>query len=374
MKRQVVDSEATKVAVGVVGARGYSGLELCRILLSHPGASLKAAFAQSEFKLCDYLPEKAAASVKSLAMNDLVSSVKDDGLELVFLATPAEASINLAAQLLELGVSVIDLSGAFRLQEGSPAERAQAYRDWYGFEHPRPDLVAQAEFGLMPWIGQALDQEIGFGLGGKPRLVANPGCFATASMMAVLPLLRRNLVEPSSLVIDAKSGTTGAGKKAEERLLHSEVDGLCLPYRVGRHQHEPEIRQFVKKWAQTEIEPFFTTHLLNVRRGIVASVYARAVEGLTSARVYETFAEAYGSDPLVEFGDLDRGAEGLLNLRRVVGSARTQLAFRVVSDRLFVFSLIDNLMKGAASQAVENFNRLLGVPSWTGLAEKEGVL
>lgn len=381
--------KTAKYPVAIVGARGYSGLELARLLLRHPAAELAACFATAGFRLSDYLPERAARSVPGLPVEALLSSIQKQGTKVVFLATPAEVSLDLTPKILEAGASVIDLSGAFRLQEGSPQNRAAQYEQWYKLEHTKLPLLEQAEFGLVPWVDFATGDaaQVSAPEFSSARLISNPGCFATAVLMAALPLFKDRLIEPSSLVIDAKSGTSGAGRKAEERLLHCEVDGLCLPYRVGRHQHEPEIQQYIRRFAGVETRPFFTPHLLNVRRGIIASLYARLDRNLKdetdvpvkleaiSSRVDRAFATVYSANPLVEFVNLDTpGSEAWLSLRRVVGSARTHIVYRIVDDRLYVFSLIDNLMKGAASQAVENLNRLLRLPTWTGLLEVEGVL
>lgn len=390
------------IPVGIVGARGYSGLELARLLLRHPGARLSSCFATSPFRLGDHLPEKAARAVPGRSINDLFPAIAGEGLQVIFLATPVEISLDLAPKLMEVGVHVIDLSGAFRLQQGSEQACATAYREWYGVNHPALGLLKQAEYGLVPWIlrkesiGKENAESSDGGFDGRaalansanppetprPRLIANPGCFATAILMGLLPLLKEGLIDPASVVIDAKSGTSGAGRKAEERLLHCEVDGLCLPYRIGRHQHEPEIAQFAQMFSGVEVDPFLTTHLLDVRRGIIAGLYARLDQRLKNveardvyAQLEGAYAQAYAEDRLVSFASLDQeGGESLLNLRRVVGSARTHIAFRVVRDRVYVFSLIDNLMKGAASQAVENFNRLIGAPTWWSLEEVEGVL
>jgi N-acetyl-gamma-glutamyl-phosphate reductase len=362
--------------VAVAGARGYAGVELCRLLLKHPNAELTSCFATAGFRLSDYLPEKSARSVPGRSTDELLSSVKNEGLQVVFLATPVEASLQLAPKLLEAGAHVIDLSGAFRLQEGSEANCAAQYQEWYGVEHSSLRLLKAAEFGLVPWIGTGAPATPS-----QPRLISNPGCFATAILMGLVPLLKENLIDPRSIVMDAKSGTTGAGRKAEERLLHAEVDGVCLPYRIGRHQHEPEIQQYVRRFAGVEIDPFLTTNLLNVRRGIIAGVYARLESGLSTqgdaaavSLFDQAFAKAYGEDRLVEVARIGEGGDALLNLRRVVGSARTQISYKVVRDRVYVFSVIDNLMKGAASQAVENFNRLTGAPTWMGLENVEGVI
>jgi N-acetyl-gamma-glutamyl-phosphate reductase len=212
----------------------------------------------------------------------------------------------------------------------------------------------------------------------EPQLVANPGCYATSVLMAVLPLLKRDLIEPDSLVIDAKSGTSGAGRKPSENLLFTEVEGECLPYRLGKHQHYPEICQYAAHFSGVAIEPFFTTHLLSVRRGIITGLYAKLRENVTEADLDRAYGLDYADYGLVEWGALNglnaRSVAHRLSLKRVVGSAMTRLHYQVDGRRLYLFSLIDNLVKGAAGQAIENFNRIRGLALGTGLKELEGVL
>jgi len=359
--------------VAVVGARGYSGLELVRLLLQHPEAELAACLANeaSSFSLADYLPEHAAAKVPVLPLSRLEELLPS--LDTVFLATPAEASLELAPRLLAGGVHVIDLSGAFRLQEGSEAERSARYELWYKAKHPHPALTAQAVYGLVPFQKKPL-------AGRGKTLVSNPGCYATAVLMAITPLLKAGAIEPASLVIDAKSGTSGAGRKASEAQLFTEVSGECLPYRVGRHQHLPEISEWAKAFSGRAIDPFFNTHLLPVRRGIIASVYASLAPGKTAADAASAYAEAFAGYPLARVTQLDAAASGqlspqlALSLKRVTGTARVHIGFQAVGTKLYVFSLIDNLMKGAASQALENFNLLHDLPAATGLERLEGTL
>lgn len=356
-----------KKKVAVVGARGYSGLELARLLLQHPEAQLSACFAHDQaFRLADYLPEPAARDVPVLPLADLPAALA--GLDVVFLATPAEASLEWAPRILAGGrASVIDLSGAYRFQAGTEAERAARFSVWYKTKHTSADL--KARYGLVPFAAPALR---------GPTLVANPGCYATAVLMALVPLLRAGVIDPASLVIDAKSGTSGAGRKAMEAQLFTEVAGECLPYRVGQHQHLPEIEEWAATFGGAKIEPFFATHLLPVRRGIVASIYANLKTGRSVAEVGAAFADAYAGYPLARVTCLD-GAGDLspalaLSLKRVVGTARAHISYRVVGGKLYLFSLIDNLLKGAASQAVENFNQLQDFPPALGLEEREGVL
>lgn len=365
---------SSPVNVAVVGARGYSGLELCRLLLRHPRARLAAVSATSAFDLSGHLPETKARNVATKTPDEILTDVSEGRVQTVFMATPADVSLNWAPRFVGAGASVVDLSGAFRLKAGTPAERNENYLKWYRLEHTAAASLEEAEFGLVPWAGR--DRS-------RARLIANPGCYATAVLMALIPLLRERLIDPESLVIDAKSGTTGAGRKAEERLLQAEVEGNCLPYKAGQHQHQPEIQQALSAFAGASVDFHFTPHLLDTRRGIIAGLYAKLGQGfdadLSAARVQErvqqAYDKAYEGYPLVEAAPMDTArGQTLLGLRRAVGRPGVQISFRAEGSRLYVFSLIDNLLKGAASQAVENFNRLLGEDVSLGLTDVEGVL
>lgn len=337
-------AQSKKFSVSVVGARGYAGLELARLLLRHPQAELKACFATQAFKLSDYIVDAKAAKIPALAQDQLMANLTD----VVFLATPPEASLELAPKILAAGKKVIDLSGAFRLKKSS-------YPKWYKFEHTEAAGLAWAQYGLAPFCGPA-----------SSTLISNPGCYATAILMGLLPLLKNDLIETDSLVIDAKSGASGAGRKAAENLLFSEVSDECLPYRVGRHQHTPEITEAVEAFAGAEIDPHFSTHLLPVDRGIIAGIYAKA-KTADIAKISEAFDAAYASYPLVRH---QAGIGALAKLKNVVKTPFTHISYELVGNKLYLFSAIDNLMKGAASQAVENFNRLLDAPLTAGLMEE----
>ncbi len=347
--------DATNVAI--VGARGYAGLDLARILLRHPEVRLTTCFAgESAFSLENYLPEESAKRVQVLPVSEITQHLS--GLKAVFLATPAEASVELASKILSANseVKVIDLSGAFRLD-------AEGTLKWYGLsESP---YLTEAQYGLVPWSGP---------FSKETRLISNPGCYATATLMAILPLLKAGIIDPRTLVVDAKSGATGAGRKASENLLFCEVEGECLPYRIGKHQHVPEIVRYAQKFAGVSIDPVFATHLLPVRRGILASVYARTIQTISNQDLSAIYNEAYSGYSLVRHGLATDQHRAQLSLKRVAGSARTEIRYLVEGDKLHVFSLIDNLLKGAASQAVENLNRVLDLPASTGLNELEGTL
>ena len=354
--------------VGIVGARGYSGLELARLLIAHPLAKLAACFATdpATFKLGNEIFAPQADRVPTLPMTALDAADLATSYHTIFLATPAEVSLELAPKLVAKGVNVVDLSGAFRLS-------ASEYPKWYGFEHPATAALASAQYGLVPFAKPFAKEA------GKGVLVANPGCYVTAVLSGLIPLVKSGVINPDSIVIDAKSGTTGAGKKASEGLLFSEVDGECLPYKIGKHQHFPEITKYLASFAgatsggaacitaeSLEKSTFFSTSLLATPRGIIAGIYANLAAGKTEADVAAAFSKAYSDYPLAKVAKLTATPK-IASLKQVVGKNSVQIGYTVDGSKLYLYSLIDNLLKGAASQAVENFNRLVDQPSALGL-------
>ena len=338
MHNSSANNTARKITTSIVGARGYSGLELSRLLLRHPSVKLTHCFATQQFSLSDDLLDFGVEKVVCLTDDQIMSNLTD----VVFLATPAEVSLKLAPPILAAGKTVIDLSGAFRLKKND-------YNKWYNMNHTETAQLAAADYGLMPFAGP---------LKKTNQLISNPGCYATAISMALIPLLKRNLIDTNHIVIDAKSGTTGAGRKASENLLFSEVGENCLPYKVGQHQHLPEVQEAIETFAGVTIDPHFSTHLLPVKRGIIAGIYATSLT-TDIEQVEKAFAEEYASYELVRFG---RELPKLASLSKVVGTPYTHISYQLVGQKLYVFSVIDNLLKGAASQAVENLNRFLDLP------------
>lgn len=359
------------IKVGVVGGSGYAGLELVRLLQKHPRAQLRICFStQSSFKFSDYLPNHNAKGIPVVDAKEIDKWTNE--LNTVFLATPAEVSLEMTGKLLEKGVNVIDLSGAFRLKESSPELSQELYKSYYGFEHTALELLEKAEYGLRPWNPAKKKSERN-----GPTLIANPGCYATSVMMALLPLLTRKYIDPTSIVIDAKSGTSGAGRKASLSLLFTEVEGECLPYRVGKHQHLPEIKLFTREYSKAEIDPLFATHLLPIRRGILSSIYTKLEPGVSESDIAAAYCADYSDYGLVEWASLgqgDRSDAYNLSLKRVVGTGLTRVQYQKKNEQLYLFSLLDNLVKGAAGQAIENFNSLHDLPFSTGIKQLEGVL
>jgi N-acetyl-gamma-glutamyl-phosphate reductase len=345
--------------VGVVGASGYSGIELCRLLAQHPSVTLR--FAASERWEGDTLRARTGVggSVGALRYQAVERALADaEGCAAVLLATPTEVSLRLVPALLEANVRVVDLSGAFRLQ--SPA----AYPLAYGFTHPCPTLLAEAVYGL-PELGRmALPYA---------RLVANPGCFPTAAALAVAPLLAQGLLAEEAVVVDAASGVTGAGRQATEPYSFAEVDEDMRAYRVLRHQHLPEIAQSLAQAAGRPTAFTFTPHLLPLRRGILSTASARLRPGVAPERLRRALMDAYAAEPFVEVVATPEE----VTLRSVVGTPRARVGVACAPEgfdpgRVVVISALDNLLKGAASQAVQNLNAMLGLPETQGLLLERG--
>lgn len=338
------------VTAGIVGASGYSGLELTRLLSRHMHASLR--FVTSDRWVGQTVAAKTGlggpAGALAYAANE--AAVEQAArCEVVFLATPAETSLELAPKLAAAGARVVDLAGTFRLKD------ARLYPRFYGFEQRQPALLAQAVYGLPELFREQVR---------GARLVANPGCYATAAALSVAPLLRAGLVEAGSVVISAASGVSGAGRKASEDYSFMEVDADFRAYKVLSHQHTPEIDQTLSAVAGRAVAVTFTPHLLPLKRGILSTAVATLAPGVGAAAVSAAYAEAYGAEPLLR---LCASAEAV-RLADVVHTPRCHLGVSTDGRKVVAIGAIDNLLKGAASQAVQNLNLMFG------LGETEGLL
>jgi N-acetyl-gamma-glutamyl-phosphate reductase len=347
-----------KAPVAVLGASGYSGIEATRILAQHPRAEVRVVGsdrwqgdtvekrigrAGSASKLKYAPPDRAAELARECAA--------------VLLCTPVDASLQLAPPLLAAGVKVIDLSGAFRLRD------AEAFRAAYGLEHPYPELLRGSAYGL-PELGNR--DAIA-----KSTLIANPGCYPTAAALALAPLFAAEMLGSEPPIVDAASGTTGAGRKASEEMSFTEVMDDFRAYRVLRHQHTPEIAQSLSRAARREVPVTFTAHLLPIRRGILATCYARLAPGRTASDAAAALAHIYANEPFVEMA----ASADDVSLKRVVATNRCQVGFSAGGTdpgRVVVISAIDNLVKGAAGQAVQNLNLACGWPETSGLDTLKG--
>jgi N-acetyl-gamma-glutamyl-phosphate reductase len=348
--------------VGIVGVSGYSGMELARLVARHP--RFRLAFVSTDRWTGKRLGERIAVAGDAA---DLPCLSHQDGrgrfgtVDLVFLCTPAEASVELVPRAITAGARVLDLSGAFRLA-------AADYPKWYGFEHGQAKLLAEAVYSMPEVTGNGERLR-------KAVLVSNPGCYPTAAVFAVLPLLRAGLIEPGSLIVDAKSGTTGAGRKATEEMSFSEVADDLRAYRVLRHQHQPEIERALGLGGVKGPQVTFVPHLLPVRRGILATAYGRlrpqAGGGDLAATVNAALAAFAETRPFVRVA-----APEEVTLHASVGTNRVVLGARPDESRgvIVSFASLDNLVKGAAGQALQNANLMFGLPETTGLSDLAGHL
>jgi len=339
----------TKVAV--VGATGYSGGELTAILARHREAEIVALFSSTNGAR---VPMRELHPSLSSSVSDLFAEPFDiekltaANPEIVFLATPNEVSAHLAPELLDLGMKVIDLSGAFRLTDPS------LYPTWYELEHERPALLGEAVYGLTEWCNGELKDA---------RLVANPGCYPTSILLALRPLTYM-LDREQPVICDSKSGVSGAGKKADVSWSFAELFGNFKAYAVGKHRHEPEIRQGLHLGDRMTL--VFVPHLLPTVRGILSTMHVGFTNAVTDQQLTDTYARAYRNAPLVRV--LPPGE--LPELKNVVNTPRAEIGFTLLNGgkRAVIVSVIDNLLKGAASQAVQNFNRMCGYPEVEALA------
>ncbi len=345
-----------RVRIAVVGVSGYSGLELMRIVLRHPlmeCVSVMASETTGQKPLEEIHPQ--LRSLSRLATEPMCAEKLADLLcDTVFLCTPNEVSHEIVPRLLDSGLRVVDLSGSFRLRDPS------LYSSWYGFAHQSPSLLSEAAYGLTEWNEGVIR---------KARLVANPGCYPTSILLALLPLVRAGIVSGGSdIICDSKSGVTGAGRSAKSDLMFPEVAGSFRAYSPLRHRHAPEICQELQ-WDLDHLS--FVPHLLPVNRGILSTVYVSFSEDLSPEDISGIYRRCYERRRFIRL----LGGSGLPELRAVSRSNFCDLAWRAASGgrRAVILSAIDNLVKGAAGQAVQNFNVMHGLDETLGLIEGGGV-
>jgi N-acetyl-gamma-glutamyl-phosphate reductase len=335
------------IKAGIVGGTGYTGVELLRLLVLHPGVVVHAVTSRSD------AGKRVDAVYASLRGHiDQVFVEPDPGIlgecDVVFFATPNGTAMRMAQALLDKGVRIIDLAADFRLKDSA------VWAEWYGEPHVCPSLLAEAVYGL-PEVQRSAIR--------NARVVANPGCYPTAVQLALLPLIEADAVHLDSLVADAKSGASGAGRKAELSLLMSESGESFKAYSVAGHRHLPEIRQGLTEAAGRSVDLTFVPHLLPMIRGIHATVYARLKEDTLDFQ--QLFEARYRDEAFVDvlpFGSHPDTCD-------VRGSNRCQLAIHrpQQGQTLVILSVIDNLVKGAAGQAVQNMNLMFGLKETLGL-------
>ena len=347
--------------VAIVGASGYSGEELVRLLLSHPHVELTAVTSRQYAgqTLAQVFPRFAGHShAKTLRFSEPNAGLLAKQADVVFLALPHGVAAEYAVPLLNAGVIVIDLSADFRLKN------AEVYKEFYAHDHPAPDLLGKSVYGL-PEIHR---EEIR-----KSMLVAAPGCYPTSILLPVIPLLKAGLVQSTGIIADSLSGVSGAGRKAEVDYLFCECNESVRPYGVPRHRHLSEIEEQLTLAAGRPVTIQFTPHLIPVNRGILTTLYLAPEKHCSNSgerdalgeQISACYVDAYGDEPFVRLLE----GKALPDTKNVAGTNVIEIAWRLDprTGRLIVMSAEDNLIKGASGQAVQNLNPICGFPETAGL-------
>jgi N-acetyl-gamma-glutamyl-phosphate reductase len=343
----------TKAKIAVLGASGYTGAELVRLLLRHPRAeiALLTADRRAGQEMAAVFPQFAPFALPKLVSVDGLDW-QAAALDIAFCALPHGTTQKVIKALLAAAPTtrVIDLSADFRLAP-------DLYAKWYGHEHHAPELQSEAVYGLTEVYRDAI---------AKARLVANPGCYTTCAQLALIPLLRAGAIDTAEIVIDAKSGMTGAGRAAKEEMLFSEVSEGIHAYGVGHHRHMAELDQEFSKAAGREVIATFTPHLMPMNRGILSTIYVRA-QGRSPEDLHAVLLKSYANQPFVHvlpFGQMPQTRHVRGSNMTFIGVARDRIPGRAI-----VGCALDNLVKGASGQAVQNMNVMLGCPETAGLEQ-----
>jgi N-acetyl-gamma-glutamyl-phosphate reductase, common form len=347
--------------VAIVGASGYSGEELVKLLLNHPQAELTAVTSRQYAgqTLAQIFPRFANhPKAKALRFSEPNAELLSKQADIVFLALPHGVAAEYAIPLINAGCIVIDLSADFRLRS------ADVYKEFYAHDHPAPDMLARAVYGLPEHYREQIR---------KASLIASPGCYPTSVLLPLIPILREGLIKHTGIIADSLSGVSGAGRKAELDYLFCECNESVRPYGIPKHRHLSEIEQELSIAAKSQVTIQFTPHLIPVNRGILTTIYAAPSEHFSDAagaaklaeQISACYAKAYSTEPFVRLLE----GKALPDTKNVVGTNVCEIAFRIDprTGRLIIVSAEDNLVKGASGQAVQSMNIVCGYPETAGL-------
>ncbi|MNH93091.1 N-acetyl-gamma-glutamyl-phosphate reductase [compost metagenome] len=338
------------VKVAIVGSTGYGGVELIRFLLEHPKVDIVSVISASSSgaPITDGFPHLTNLVVQNLDGVD-VQEIAGKA-DVVFTATPSGVSGKLVPQLVEAGLKVIDLSGDFRIKDGA------VYEEWYKHDAPDRALLEQAVYGLSEIYGEKVKGE---------QLISNPGCYPTATLLGLIPAVKAGWIDPSTLIIDAKSGVSGAGRGTSLTAHYAEINENFKAYKVNKHQHIPEIEQVLTDISGSPVTVTFTTQLVPMTRGIMSTMYATLTGSHTNEELVELYKHFYEGRRFVRI----RPAGQWPATKEVYGSNYCDIGFAVDArtNRVTIISVIDNVVKGAAGQAIQNLNLMMGWDETLGL-------
>ena len=336
--------------VAIIGATGYGGIELIRLLEQHPYFSIASLHSFSQVGECITNVYPHLRNILVHKLQEIEAEEIEKEAEIVFLATPAGVSAELTPKLLAVGLKVIDLSGDFRMKD------PLIYEQWYKRAAAKEEVLSEAVYGLSEWKRSEIQ---------NANLIANPGCFATATLLAILPLVRSGMIEEDSIIIDAKSGVSGAGKTPTTMTHFPELYDNLRIYKVNEHQHVPEIEQMLAEWDRETKPITFSTHLIPISRGIMVTLYAKVKREMEIEQLQKLYEETYEQSAFIRI----RTQGEFPSPKEVRGSNYCEMgiAYDERTGRVTVVSVIDNMMKGAAGQAIQNANIVAGLEETTGL-------
>jgi len=327
---------------GIIGGTGYTGGELARILCSHHDIEVAVMTSRQNAGKSVSEVQTHLKGYLNMEYAESIGSAKD--LDIVFVATPHGVAMKEVPALLDSGVKVIDMSGDYRLHDTA------VYKKWYGHDHTDTEHLNNAVYGMPEFFREDIK---------KANIVANPGCYATATILAVAPALISKVVK-NDIIVDAKSGTSGAGMVPSPRLHHPFCGESIIPYSVGTHRHTPEIESVLDAVSKSSPKILFTPHLLPIVRGILSTCYMSLNSEITADDVEKIYSKQYEKEPFVRFTDEP-------SVRSVICSNNCQIGVKVLDEKVVAFGAIDNLVKGASGQAIQCANLMLGLKETSGL-------
>ena len=334
------------IRVGIVGATGYTALELLKILLSHPEVEVTQLTSRDESCPPLSMVHPGLRERLDLNLSPLQIDSFSENVDCAFCCLPHAASAEIVAQLLEKGIKIVDFSADYRLND------VATFEEWYQVKHPDAERVGNVAYGMPELFRSEIK---------TARLVANPGCFPSSALIPLAPLLKRHLIEYSPIIVDSKTGVSGAGRKPGLKFHFPECNESVMAYGVGTHRHMPEINHIIKRFSDVDISATFTPHLIPMDRGILSTIYVHTKPGISTDQLVDELASFYADETFV------RLTEQAPTTKDVANTNFCDVSVKQCGDVTVIISALDNLIKGASGAAVQNFNLMFGLPETQGL-------